>query len=65
MYGENPFLIINNKLFFQSCQSPILIFSKSAIGIFNAMGDFVPLDHPIAGSADDVKTAAGEAEPVS
>ncbi len=28
MYGENPFLIINNKLFFDSCQSPILIFSE-------------------------------------
>ena len=28
-------------------------------------GNFVPLDHPIAGSAEDVKTAAGEAEPVS
>ena len=28
-------------------------------------GNFVTLDHSIAGDADDVKTAAGEAEPVS
>ncbi|MCI8282217.1 MAG: hypothetical protein HFI76_11095 [Lachnospiraceae bacterium] len=26
MYGENPFLIDNNKLFFNFCQSPILFF---------------------------------------
>ena len=28
MYGENPFLIVNNMLFFNSCQSSILIFRK-------------------------------------
>ena len=28
-------------------------------------GNFVPLDRLIAGYADNVKTAAGEAEPVS
>ena len=28
MYGENPFLPVNNKLFLPSCQSPIWIFSK-------------------------------------
>ena len=28
MYGENPFLTVNNKPFFPSCQSPILFFSK-------------------------------------
>ena len=28
LYGENPFLTVNNKLFFNSCQSPILIFSE-------------------------------------
>ena len=28
MYGENPFLNANNTLFFQSCQSPILIFFR-------------------------------------
>ena len=39
LYGKNPFLIINNKLFSQSCQSPILIFPKYAIGIFNATGE--------------------------
>ena len=28
MYGENPFLTVNNKLFFNSCQSLILNFSE-------------------------------------
>ncbi len=45
MYGENPFLISNNKPFLPPCQSPILNDSKSHIGIFNAMGErgnFVP-----------------------
>lgn len=28
MYGENPFLVINDKLFLPSCQSQILIFRK-------------------------------------
>jgi hypothetical protein len=28
-------------------------------------GNFVPLDRSTAGGEDDVKTAAGEAEPVS
>ncbi len=66
MYGENPFLTVNSKLFFPSCQSLILIFSKFLIGIFNAMGGTMfPLHHSIAGDAEDAKTAAGEAEPVS
>lgn len=64
LYGKNPFLIVNNKLFFPSCQSPILIFSGYRIGVSNAMGNFVPLDYPIAGGAEDVKTAV-EVEPVS
>ncbi len=28
-------------------------------------GNFVPLGYPIAGGAEDVKTAVGEAKPVS
>ena len=49
MYGENPFLIVNNKLFFDFCQSLILFFQNTAIGIFNAMGELCsPIDHSIA-----------------
>ena len=65
MYGENPFLIVNNKLFFNSCQSPILIFQNTAIGIFNTWGSFVPLNYLIVWGTDDAKTAAGEAKPMS
>lgn len=34
MYGENPFLVIKNKLFLLSCQSLILIFRKTKITYF-------------------------------
>lgn len=65
MYGENPFLIINNKLFLPTCQSLILIFAKSHIVTFYTMGELCsPLSRSIAGGTEDVKTAVGEAAPV-
>ena len=58
LYGKNPFLIVNNKPFLLSCQSPILIFQNIPLAFLMQWGNFVPLGHFIAGGADDVKAAA-------
>ncbi len=43
MYGENPFLIVNNKLFFDFCQSLILfLFKIPPLAFIMQWGNFVP-----------------------
>jgi len=41
MYGENPFLIVNNKLFLLFCQSLILNFENQGLTFLMQCGNFV------------------------